>query len=36
MYCIQTKELTHHFSGKEIALNTISIQVPEGSIYGFL
>lgn len=36
MYCIETKELTHHFSEKEIALNTISIQVPEGSIYGFL
>ena len=36
MYCIETKNLTHAFSEKEIALNNISIQVPEGSIYGFL
>ncbi len=36
MNCIETKDLTHHFSEKEIALNNISIQVPEGSIYGFL
>lgn len=36
MYCIETKNLTHVFSEKEIALNNISIQVPESSIYGFL
>ena len=36
MYCIETKNLKHVFSEREIALNNISIQVPEGSIYGFL
>ncbi|MFM9908552.1 MAG: ABC transporter ATP-binding protein [Chitinophagaceae bacterium] len=36
MFCLSTTELTHHFSGNEIALNNINMQVPEGSIYGFL
>lgn len=36
MYCIETKDLTHCFSGKEIAVNNINLQVPTGSIYGFL
>lgn len=36
MYCIETVNLTHHFSGKEKVLNDISLQIPQGSIFGFL
>jgi lantibiotic transport system ATP-binding protein len=36
MYCLETKNLSHHFSSKEMVLNAINLQVPEGSIYGFL
>jgi lantibiotic transport system ATP-binding protein len=36
MYCLETKNLTHQFSSKEIVLNDINLQVPEASIYGFL
>ena len=36
MNIIETNNLTHRFSEKEIVLNDIAIQVPEGSIYGFL
>lgn len=36
MYCIETIDLTHRFSESEIALNSINLQVNEGSIYGFL
>lgn len=36
MYCIETKNLTHHFSGKEKVLNDINLQIPQGSIFGFL
>jgi len=36
MYCIETKHLTHKFSGEELVLNDINIQVPSQSIYGFL
>jgi lantibiotic transport system ATP-binding protein len=36
MYCVQTNNLTYHFSSKEKALNNINLQVPNGSIYGFL
>ena len=36
MNIIETNNLTHRFSEKEIVLNEIAIQVPEGSIYGFL
>ena len=35
MYCIETKNLSHRFSEKEVVLNNIELQVPEGSIYGF-
>jgi ABC-type multidrug transport system ATPase subunit len=36
MYCIETKDLTYHFSGKEKVLNDIALKVPAGSIFGFL
>jgi ABC-2 type transport system ATP-binding protein len=36
MYCLETSSLTHRFSGKEIVLNNINLQVAKGSIYGFL
>jgi lantibiotic transport system ATP-binding protein len=36
MYCVQTNDLSYHFSTKEMALNNINLQVPNGSIYGFL
>jgi ABC-type multidrug transport system ATPase subunit len=36
MYCLETDQLTHTFSGNTIVLNNIHLQVPEGSIYGFL
>ncbi len=36
MYCLETKNLSHHFSAKEKVLDDIQLQVPEGSIYGFL
>ena len=35
MYCLETDQLTHTFSGTTV-LNNIHLQVPEGSIYGFL
>lgn len=36
MYCIETQNLTYKYSEKEIILNNISLQIPNGSIYGFL
>jgi ABC-2 type transport system ATP-binding protein len=36
MNCIETKDLTYSFSGSQAVLNGINLQVPEGSIYGFL
>jgi len=36
MYSLETRELTHRFSKNEIILKDISLQVTEGSIYGFL
>jgi len=36
MLCLETKNLTHHFSSGEPVLRAISLQVAEGSIYGFL
>ncbi len=36
MYCLETTNLVHKFSGNEIVLNNINLQVIEGSIYGFL
>lgn len=35
-YCLQTHNLTHRFSKTETVIQNISLQVPEGSIYGFL
>lgn len=35
-YCIETIDLTHKFTAGETALNQVTLQVPEGSIYGFL
>ena len=35
-HCVETINLTHRFSGDEIALNRVNLQVVEGSIYGFL
>ena len=36
MYSIETKDLTHRFSAAETVLDHISLQVPQGAIYGFL
>ena len=36
MYSIETKHLVHLFPGGEKALDNVSLQVPQGSIYGFL
>jgi len=36
MYCLYTNNLTHRFSGNEMALSKVNLQVPDGSIYGFL
>ncbi|MCZ8217517.1 MAG: ATP-binding cassette domain-containing protein, partial [Cyclobacteriaceae bacterium] len=36
MYCLQTTGLCHQFSGNEIVLSDINLQVTQGSIYGFL
>lgn len=35
-YCIETIDLTHKFSESETALNSVNLQVVEGSVYGFL
>lgn len=35
-FCLETRHLTHHFSGSEKVLDDINLQVKEGSIYGFL
>jgi len=35
-YCLETKDLCHQFSTGQVALNTVNLCVPEGSIYGFL
>ena len=36
MYCLETDQLTHTFSGNALVLNNIQLRVPQGSIYGFL
>jgi lantibiotic transport system ATP-binding protein len=36
MYILETRDLVHSFSETEVVLNGISLQVTEGSIYGFL
>lgn len=36
MYCVETKNLHHRFSEKDIVLDNINLQVTQGSIYGFL
>jgi ABC-type multidrug transport system ATPase subunit len=36
MNCIETKALTHCFSDGEVVLNNIDLNIPSGSIYGFL
>lgn len=36
MYCIETINLTHKFSGNETVLKSVNLQIMEGSIYGFL
>lgn len=35
-HCIETADLTHKFSENETALDSVSLQVIENSIYGFL
>lgn len=35
-YCLQTHALTHRFSKAETILNKVSLEVPDGAIYGFL
>jgi lantibiotic transport system ATP-binding protein len=34
--CIETIDLTHKFSNDETALNSVNLELAEGSIYGFL
>lgn len=36
MLCIETSGLHHRFSNGQVAVDQLSMQVPEGSIYGFL
>jgi lantibiotic transport system ATP-binding protein len=36
VFVIETNNLTHRFSSKEIVLDSIDLKVPEKSIYGFL
>ncbi len=36
MYCIETSNLSYSFSKEQTILNAINLQVPKGSIYGFL
>src|SRR5688572_7767477 len=36
MYSVETHNLTHIFSGDETVVDSINLQVPEKSIYGFL
>jgi lantibiotic transport system ATP-binding protein len=36
MNVVETKELTHLFSGQDVVVDNLNIQIPEGSIYGFL
>ena len=36
MNCIETSQLTHHYSANETAVDNVALVVPNGSIYGFL
>ena len=36
MNCIETSQLTHHYSANETAVDNVALLVPDGSIYGFL
>jgi ABC-2 type transport system ATP-binding protein len=36
MLSIETHQLIHRFRSGEIAVNQLNLQVPEGSVYGFL
>ena len=36
MNCIETSQLTHHYSANEAAVDNVALCVPDGSIYGFL
>jgi len=36
MYCVQTQQLSHRFGKQSAVLNAVDLQVPTGSIYGFL
>ncbi|MEP6899306.1 MAG: ABC transporter ATP-binding protein [Rhodanobacter sp.] len=36
MYCLETADLFHRYSNREVVLNGIDLHVPEGGIYGFL
>jgi ABC-type multidrug transport system ATPase subunit len=36
MNCIETSQLTHHYSANETAVDNVALLVPNGSIYGFL
>ncbi|NVO02769.1 MAG: ABC transporter ATP-binding protein [Bacteroidetes bacterium] len=36
MNCIHTTNLSHRFSKKELVLDQVNLQVPEGAIYGFI
>lgn len=34
--CIETQSLSHRYANRELAVDRVSLQVPEGAIYGFL
>ena len=36
MLCINTNNLSHRFSKKELVLDNVNLQVPDGAIYGFI
>jgi ABC-type multidrug transport system ATPase subunit len=36
MYCLETSDLFHRYSNRDVVLDGISMRVPEGGIYGFL
>lgn len=36
MYCVETHQLNYSLRSGDQVLNNINLQVPKGSIYGFL
>lgn len=36
MYCLETSDITYRYGHDDLVLDSVSLQVPQGSIYGFL